>query len=284
MTLDEYNELKARCEAFDIPLEFEEFEFTECRNAYTKNIDTYRLDKWVSKEKSCKIPSFINSINPYAFKSCDWLESIDFSESGILDIPNELLLEHQNVTKIILPPFVRIIGDRAFEYTSIKSITIPDSVRTIGVSAFKDCVSLSNVNFGEKSELNLIRNNAFSHSGIKNLIAPDSLERIHSKAFANCDSLRNVHLGRKLSHLSHETFSYCNNLVYFEIDDSAPISAIAEHTFVGCTNLETVKCNTRLSTLNEYAFSCCYNLKEITGSSLMNKIHYTALLDTKVNI
>jgi hypothetical protein len=80
-----------------------------------------------------------------------------------------------DVTRVIIPETVKIIGERAFEnFNSLLSLIIPPNVTIIGEGAFMFCSSLVRIEI------------------------PDSVETIGNHAFAHCSSLTTITVGRGL--------------------------------------------------------------------------------------
>ena len=83
---------------------------------------------------------------------------------------NDLYLNGELVTELVIPDGVTDIGDYAFAGSGITSVTIPDSVTNIGNSAFSWCRNLTSVTI------------------------PDSLTNIENSAFEFCNNLTSVYI------------------------------------------------------------------------------------------
>ena len=274
MTVEEYNELKARSLCCNVELSFDEFDFREIKTG------DVILKKWKSKDKICEIPDFITEISNNAFNDCVWLESIDFCNSGVKVIPSRLFYNLTNLKKVKLSNKIEMIESQAFYNTGIQEILFPDSLKEIGTEAFKNNRQLTNVCFGENSRIQKIKNESFMDTNIKLFHAPDSLERIYSKAFYHCHNLEEVYLGKGIIHISHEVFSYCNSLKKVEINKEAPLKSISKLLFFSCNSLEEVILNQNVDTVNEYALFGCKSLSKIIGIEDVKLLHYTALKGT----
>lgn len=108
-------------------------------------------------ESSCEIPDGVEIIADYAFARQGFLEEVSFPET------------------------LRLIGNRAFEFTALRSVVIPGSVKIIGSHAFHFCRKLTNVKFSEGLEE--IYNEAFFSTGIRNVSFPRSLKKLGKYSF-----------------------------------------------------------------------------------------------------
>ena len=136
----------------------------------------------------------------------------------ITEIPNRAFANYENLTSVILPASLEIIGEQAFDNTSISEITIPKTVTTIKDGAFAFCKSLESVTFEEgmtilPSDLVTVEtiycgvdengqpdgwteysyefNGGFLHSyALKKIYLPSTLEIIEENVFGNCNNYK----------------------------------------------------------------------------------------------
>ncbi len=197
---------------------------------------------------SITIPDSVTSIGDSAFYGCNSLTSvyitdiaawckIDFYDydSNPLYYAENLYLNNELVTDLIIPDGVTSIGDYAFFYCySLTNVTIPDSVTNIGDSAFGSCDSLTSITI------------------------PDSVTSIGDYAFFNCYNLTNVYYKGSLEnkeniniasdnyYLTGATWYYnsCNMLANHTYDAICDVDCnmcgsvrVAEHTYSGDDDL-----------------------------------------------
>ena len=87
---------------------------------------------------SYAVPDFVVAIEPYAFSSCDSLESVKLPPSLEM-IGNSAFDGCGKLMKVVIPSSVTSIGDRAFSSCdSLESVEVPESVEYIGYKAFPE--------------------------------------------------------------------------------------------------------------------------------------------------
>ncbi|MBO4774985.1 MAG: leucine-rich repeat protein [Lachnospiraceae bacterium] len=80
--------------------------------------------------------STINTIAEEAFKDCDGVTEVDFSQSNIKQIPKSCFEDTDDLYKVILKDGTTTIGPDAFKNSNIKIVEIPRSVSVIDNTAF----------------------------------------------------------------------------------------------------------------------------------------------------
>ena len=146
-------------------------------------IKNYAFYKYKSL-KSVTIPSSVMSVGKEVFYQCDGIKAtyyegsiaqwcnIEFKTlwSNPVNYSNNLYINDQLVTKLVIPNGVKSIKDCAFtDCSSLESITIPHGVTDIGVRAFWYCRYLESV------------------------IIPNSIRKIGFAAFSDCKSLQKIY-------------------------------------------------------------------------------------------
>ncbi|MDE6473532.1 MAG: leucine-rich repeat domain-containing protein [Clostridia bacterium] len=123
--------------------------------------------------KSVELPSGLTFIGERAFSDCVKLESITVKKGEVANyvVDGNCLIEKATNKLIagcngsVIPKYVKIIGDFAFDYcVNLYDIEIPDGVTEIGKSAFYHC------------------------SGLTEIVIPNSVTIIGQYAFRECNS------------------------------------------------------------------------------------------------
>jgi len=151
---------------------------------------------------SVTIPKSVKAIGKYAFENCSnlndvyisdisaWCEiSFEDSSSNPLSSADNLYLNGEPVTSIVIPDGITQINDYAFySYSNLEHVTISKDVTSIGSYAFSGCTKLISVTL------------------------PDGVTEILSDAFSNCLNLTVINIPYSVTSIDHFAFSDCNNL------------------------------------------------------------------------
>ena len=200
---------------------------------------------------------------------------------------------------------ISIIDDCVFTNSiKLQSVYLSDKLQKIGDGAFRNCISLENINFPINNKL-VIGNKAFYNcSKLKNVDLSKVL-KIESEAFKNCKqlvinqlsgeiykeaftntSISNIEYIDENPRLRNNAFYYCNSLQNFKIINKF-YSDLGNSVFEHCENLEEVGPfitptfirGTNEASLNvgEKAFYHCNKLKNIVFKGAWNIDNSTSL-------
>ncbi|KAK8887212.1 hypothetical protein M9Y10_038250 [Tritrichomonas musculus] len=204
-----------------------------------KNIDlksdTYSILCFVCRNiEKVIVPSFITTVNPYAFADCKKLKTVVFTgDSKLVSIEMS-----------------------AFSESGIESITIPKHVKKIGEFAFNGCSNLKTVNFSQNSELEIIEKESFSNSFIEYVSIPSSVKKINEGAFSLCTNLKEIEFeeNSKIELIDKKTFFMVS---INSIDIPSTVKEIDECAFFYCNLLNNVifQGNSQLEIIGKSAFS-----------------------------
>ncbi len=192
---------------------------------------------------SLTIPSSVTHIGKHLFNAASYTDSNCLKEI-IVDAKNAIyyssgncLIEKATGTVVlgcsnsVIPSdgSVQVIGAGAFESTGVQSIAIPDSVTTIEGSAFHSTF-ISNITFGENSQLTSIENYAFAYCPyLTNITIPDGVTSIGDDAFYDCGSLTSIAIPEGVTSIGKEAFSGCGSLT--SITFESPATEIIEGNY-----------------------------------------------------
>ncbi|MBS6463417.1 MAG: leucine-rich repeat protein [Firmicutes bacterium] len=172
------------------------------------------------------IPSTLTRIGENAVKGCTKLKNIyindlaawcaiQFEDTLLGD--NNLYLNEQLVTDLIIPDGVAGIGNAFSSYKKLESVVIPDSVTYIGKSAFSSCSNLRSVLIGQG--VKYISSFAFSYCiGLTSIVLPTGLESIGQSSFDGCSNLNSIVIPNTVTNIVDYAFNGCSSLetVYYE--------------------------------------------------------------------
>ena len=225
---------------------------------------------------SITIPDSIISIGDMAFYSSRGLTSvyitdiaawcaIDFGGSSLsnpLEVAQNLYVNGELVTDLIIPDSVTSIGDQAFAgCTSLTSIVIPDSVTSIGDEAFRGCTGLTSITIPDG--VTSIGNYAFYGCGsLTSITIPDGVTSIGDSAFYGCESLTSIVIPDSVTSIGDSTFYGCDSLMSIVIPDG--VTTIGDSAFFGCGSLMSVAIGDSVTSIEYSAFQGCTSLTSIT--------------------
>lgn len=197
-----------------------------------------------------------------------------------------------NVTDIIIPEGVQVIGYQAFaNCKKLETIVIPDSVETILPCAFEGCSSL------------------------KEIVLPKNLRKIAEDVFAGCTSLRKVTIKDNVDIIALTAFINCKQIEEFVISEvnykfcsvdgciynrnknilyrvpaktkqkkfefNKKVKKIGETAFRGCTTVESITFPEKETILRKSVFEGCKSLKEINLPETISQVEDSAFSGCK---
>ncbi len=251
---------------------------------------------WGSSLTSIEIPDSVTSIGDSAFSGCGGLTgvyitdmaawyAIDFGGyySNPLSYADNLYLNNQLVTELVIPDGVTYIGSYAFSgCSSLTSVVIPDSVTSIGGGAFERCSSLTTIEIPDS--VTSIGADAFSGcSSLTSIKIPDSVTSIGERTFSNCESLTNIIVNENNANYQSidgnlytkdgaTLIQYAIGKTETEFIISDSVTSIADSAFSGCSNLTIVKMPNSVTIIGNYVFNNCIGLTSIVISDGLTSI------------
>lgn len=182
----------------------------------------------------------------------------------------------------------------------IQSVTLPQTVTYVGANSFKNCTSLTEVNFDKCEELSVIGNNCFEGcTALESVTIPESVQLIDQQAFAGCTSLKSYSFGGEAA-LEAEIFENCTALetawlpegvtsvppytfsgctALKEISLPETVTEIGDSSFLGCTALESFSLPQSVTAIYNNAFSGCTSLTQATFGDKLETLGSRALAD-----
>ncbi len=166
---------------------------------------------------------------------------------GVKEIEAEAFKRCTKLTDIVIPNFVTVIGNNAFEgCTGVRTVLFegnaPANVAlTIGENAFSGNTNIRSVTFEAGSPVTVIGANAFSGLRlITEISLPQRLTDVEDSAFANCVLLASVSFAADGADLKFgkNVFENCQALTSVHLP--ANVTEFNASVFAGCENLRKV--------------------------------------------
>ena len=202
------------------------------------------------------------------------------SKEGVVEIPASIIVDDS------VKLFVTCIDDYAFDGNKeITKVIIPGCVWTIDGGAFRDCSALEEVVIQSETNFdNVFLGQNFDFKGLKDINAdafknctslskinfPETLHSIGNAAFYGCTSLPSVNLPDNCTSFGISyIFDGCTSLRSVSLPGGINIPTNA---FSGCVNLESVTLRGAVNEIGDHAFKGCTSLKSINLSKGVKKI------------
>jgi len=171
-----------------------------------------RIGEYAFRWNECSsvtLPESIDTIDYYAFGSCD------------------------NLTTITLPGSLKYIDDYAFNASGLTTIDIPASVEYIGANAFFSCNSLTSITGMEG--VKEIGGSAFYKCAFETFTMPEQVDSVPKSLFMLCPKLKTVKLSSKTRYIGEGAFNGCKLLENITLPSTVQI--IGDEAFLDCKAL-----------------------------------------------
>ena len=171
---------------------------------------------------------------------------------GLTTISNNAFYNCQNLTSLVIPNAVTLIGSSAFEYcyNLTGPLTIPNTVTSIGSYAFSYCYGLTG-----------------------SLTIPNSVTSIGYRAFQSCHGFTgSLTIGNSVTSIGEYAFYYCYGLTgSLTIPNS--VTSIGEYAFYNCYGLTgSLTIGNAVTSIGSSAFSSCRGLTLLTIGNAVSSI------------
>ena len=196
---------------------------------------------------------------------------------GAKEIPDGFFKDMSNLTSVVLPASMEVIGKEAFAKSGVKSIDLAD-VRKIGDGAFAETSYLTKIEIVNVSEMG---EGVFKNSnGLKEALVTATINKgyLPVETFSGCASLTKVTFGEgSLIGLAQDQYGASNAfygcVALADVDFLATVSEIPDGAFSGCAALRAVDfTKTAVTYIGDLAFSDCTGLEAIVISSKVDQI------------
>jgi len=184
--------------------------------AFTEHFEGVRITSYTGNVRAVTIPTNIEGL-------------------PVTEIANNAFA-NRNITSIVIPSSVTIIGDGAFSNCQqLNSITLHNDITSIGINAFRR-TAITSINLPQK--ITIISQGMFSECrNLASIIIPEGVTIIGVDAFNTNVALVSVTLPSTIRAIHGSAFLNCNSLTEVIIPDSVTNIEFRGNPFVGCNAL-----------------------------------------------
>ena len=272
-----------------------EYAFSNCQgftgpltipNSVT-TISTSAFNNCSGFTSSLTIGTGVTSIGPSAFRYCSGLTQVNYNATDCADVASDAKPFEACSGSLTIGNNVQRIPAYMFNGAGFTGhVTIGTDVTSIGASAFKDCTSVTRVNYNATicgdvdylaqpfenctgtliigSNVTRIPANIFYYADFAgSLSIPGSVTTIGNSAFDNCDGLTGyLSLGTSLTTIGAYAFYFCGLTGSLIIPNS--LTTLDTYAFCGCSGFTSLTIGSNVNTMNYGAFYSCTGLTSMT--------------------
>ena len=238
---------------------------------------------------SIEFPATVTKLGQEAFRNCSGLTEVTipatittmdanvFWNSGVKTatvacstLGQGAFYQCAQLETVTIEEGVKVLGINdggAFHGCSkLATVNIPSTVTTLANNVFRDCTSLTTVNFAEGNQLETIPDYAFSNTGITSINMPSTVTTIGNYAFGNCTKLESAPLPQGLKTIGSYAFQYCEKLNNVVLPGT--LISVKDWAFRNCTSMENLTIEEGISNINRDVFQYSGMKKVVLPSTL----------------
>lgn len=237
--------------------------------------------------KTVDFPSTLKKIGQEAFRNCSGLTTVTipanvtsmdanvFWNSGVTTatvacptLGQGAFYQCSKLETVTIEEGVKVLGINdggAFHGCSkLATVTIPSTVTTMARNVFRDCTSLTTVNFAEGIQLETIPEYAFYNTALTRVDIPASVKTIGTEAFRYCKMMEEVNIpsNTQLTTINTSAFADCVLLPTFAMPNT--LTSLGNTVFYNCQKMENITFSTQLTTIPDGTFQKCSKLNNVT--------------------
>ena len=249
--------------------------------------------------KTVDFPSTLKKIGQEAFRNCSGLTTVTipanvtsmdanvFWNSGVTTatiacptLGQGAFYQCSKLETVTIEEGVKVLGINdggAFHGCSkLATVTIPSTVTTMARNVFRDCTSLTTVNFAEGIQLETIPEYAFYNTALTRVDIPASVKTIGTEAFRYCKMMEEVNIpsNTQLTTINTSAFADCVLLPTFTMPNT--LTSLGNTVFYNCQKMESITFSTQLTTIPEGTFQKCSHLNNVTIPKTITQIGSSA--------
>lgn len=158
-----------------------------------------------------KMPENLEELGGDIFEGTKWVENEEINVQNLVINGDALISGKDAVGYVVIPDYIKVVSQAAFENSQVERIIIPDNITKIENSMFNKCSKLKGVVF--EGSIDIIEWYAFSEcDSLESIRLPEGVVKICDGAFAGCDNLTSIYIPESLEEVGDSIFDDCNNL------------------------------------------------------------------------
>lgn len=195
---------------------------------------------------------------------------------GLTSIPEDAFRNCKNLSSVVLPESVTVIGPAAFrDNDALKSITISKNVEVIGMGIISGCSNLKTIVVDPENETFDSRNNCNAIITKKDFIDSfDGEEGVTVKKNTLLAGCCSTVIPEDVVVIRNGAFNGQKRLTRISIPDS--VVELEDGVFYGCSGLESIQLGKGVEILGTAVFMFCSNLTSITLPESLIEMGYLA--------
>ena len=179
---------------------------------------------------------------------------------GVTHISDAAFMGFHGIKSLTLPASVVSIGKKAFCRSKLEKVTIPATVKQIGLAAFEGDNEMTSLTIAEG--VAEISPAAFADClSLTKVSIPSSVKTIGNFAFRWCDSMEELTIANGVENIGEWAFFQCEKIKNVSVPGS--VKTIGRSAFTACKNLKTVNLVEGLESIDRYAFENCTSLESL---------------------